>query len=31
VLRMVELLVGEASLDPEVRRTVADRLRAMLR
>jgi aminoglycoside phosphotransferase (APT) family kinase protein len=31
VLRMLELLAGEASLAPEVRRIVADRLRAMLR
>ena len=31
VLRMVELLAGETSLAPEVRRIVADRLRAMLR
>jgi hypothetical protein len=31
VLRMLELLAGETSLGPEVRRIVADRLRAMLR
>jgi len=31
VLRMAELLAGETSLAPEVRRIVADRLRAMLR
>jgi hypothetical protein len=31
VLRMLELLAGEASLAPEVRRIVADRLRAVLR
>jgi hypothetical protein len=31
VLRMLELLGGETSLGPEVRRIVADRLRAMLR
>jgi hypothetical protein len=31
VLRMLELLVGETSLGPDVQRIVADRLRAMLR
>jgi aminoglycoside phosphotransferase (APT) family kinase protein len=31
VLRMLELLVGERSLDPEVQRIVRDRLRAIVR